>query len=539
MRIASSIIILFFNYTIGQTLVSVDTIVSAEKGPKMYLDIITEKGFKEDKGYCTFEFSCFYWSVTKVKETYDNKSFVETKEITSTKEKVVTDEATYFYKLQGYETTWNTTQNKNIYYDNLELGNYTLKVYANHEGAFTDTLTENIVIRELDHWSVSLYSDLPIILDVILMNSGNTQEDIEINDDYVPFNWSEYTDSLNENTGLPKYLLLNADQNNLKFLFDTKIGPGADRKIRAILEGYNEDWIEIGYFQRSLNYIDLEPGDYTFKVCTESYGCDEDYGTFAFTIAPPFYQSNTFQIASASLFLLLLGGGVYVNRVRKYRKKRKEAEINRKLAETELKALRAQMNPHFLFNTLSSIQSLVNTNDLDGANKYISKYAQLTRMILDHSDKTTVPLSEELLTLELYVELESLRFNFNHKVEVDKSVDLYNLEIPPTLIQPFVENAINHGIAGKGKEGMVSVKLQQSDNLLICTIEDNGIGRKVSEEQKSKNQVGHRSYGISLTKERLKVLNARYGSDLSIDIQDLYTDNKPSGTLVNIYITLS
>ncbi|MBD2701310.1 histidine kinase [Spirosoma sp. BT702] len=213
----------------------------------------------------------------------------------------------------------------------------------------------------------------------------------------------------------------------------------------------------------------------------------------------------------------------------------------RKAAEAKLQSMRLQMNPHFLFNALNSIQQMIMTGNERSATLYLSKFSKLLRMVLTHSDKQQVSLREEIKMLTLYVELESLRFDdtFYHEICCDEEIDQDETQLPPLLIQPFVENAIWHGLLHQ--EGFRSLRVcfepdGESEGLL-CTIEDNGIGRVAAQalNKQSVNLAAHTGKGMSVTAERLQTLNEQTTDAPPLTIVDLYdNDGKASGTRILI-----
>lgn len=209
------------------------------------------------------------------------------------------------------------------------------------------------------------------------------------------------------------------------------------------------------------------------------------------------------------------------------------------MGDMELKALRAQMNPHFIFNTMSSIQHYITNNDSQAALKYLSKFAKLMRSIMDNSKQPVILVKEELDALKLYLELESMRFKnkFTYTIHVDESVDINYDEIPAMLIQPYVENAILHGIGNKEGKGHLHIVLKKQNGMIICEIEDDGVGRKKAMEMSGKKKSTHKSMGMEITRERLEILNLTNESNLSVNITDL-VDNagSPAGTRVEIFV---
>ena len=208
-------------------------------------------------------------------------------------------------------------------------------------------------------------------------------------------------------------------------------------------------------------------------------------------------------------------------------------------------ALRGQMNPHFIFNSLNSIQHFITNRDKTEAINYLSKFSKLIRKILENSRENTVSLSNELQLLELYIQLEQLRFSnkFEYQIVVDEKIDIENTEIPPLLIQPYIENAILHGLINKNGEGDLYLSLEKNNGLIICKIEDNGIGRAKAQEIEQGKVSRHKSLGITVTEERISGLFALLDYKMEVVIEDLYKTKQPSeetpqpaGTRVTISI---
>jgi ligand-binding sensor domain-containing protein/putative methionine-R-sulfoxide reductase with GAF domain len=200
--------------------------------------------------------------------------------------------------------------------------------------------------------------------------------------------------------------------------------------------------------------------------------------------------------------------------------------LNRDLATSQLTALRAQMNPHFIFNALNSIQQYILKGDVDQANKYLSKFSRLQREVLNHCDQNFISLDKEIEMLNLYLELEQLRFseNFEYAISMEKEIDSAELKIPPMILQPFVENAIWHGLMPKKGSKELSIEfLLSSEDLLQCIIRDNGIGRVEAARLKetSKSAPTHKSKGLNLVYERLNILEKQYQQPFEVVISDL------------------
>jgi len=203
-------------------------------------------------------------------------------------------------------------------------------------------------------------------------------------------------------------------------------------------------------------------------------------------------------------------------------------DTQRKMTEIEMQALRAQMNPHFIFNCLNSINRYIVKSDQVTASLYLTRFAKLIRLILDNSNSRTVILTNELEALKLYIEMEALRFDkkFNYSINIDKGISTDNIEVPPLIIQPYVENAIWHGLLHKESDGRLDIYISMiDDNMLQCVIEDNGVGRIKSQELKSKSATSKKSLGTKLTENRLNLLNKSAAINASVDILDLYNGN--------------
>ena len=213
-------------------------------------------------------------------------------------------------------------------------------------------------------------------------------------------------------------------------------------------------------------------------------------------------------------------------------------EINVINKELEKKMLRAQMDPHFIFNSLNSIQHFITTNEKKLAIKYLSKFSKLIRKVLDNSINDRVSLNEELSLLEDYMELEELRLNhsFEFELNISKEVDVYNIEVPFLIIQPYVENAIKHGLKNKPSHGKLNIKIIDEGEFLKCTIEDNGIGRDAAKKF-AENRVGHKSHGMNVTQKRLDLLNKSNTLKTKVSVEDLVDSRGvPMGTKVELVI---
>ncbi|WP_190811155.1 histidine kinase [Flagellimonas sp. S3867] len=215
-----------------------------------------------------------------------------------------------------------------------------------------------------------------------------------------------------------------------------------------------------------------------------------------------------------------------------YRSNRQQKLANNLLA---LKSLRTQMNPHFIFNALNSVNTYIAKSDERSANRFLSEFSVLMRSVLENSEEDFIPLSKELELLELYVKLEHSRFadKFDYEIDVDKNIDIEAFEIPPMLLQPYIENAIWHGLRYREEKGFLKIAIEQLDlDMLEINITDNGIGRKKSAALKTSNQKKQKSKGMGNIKKRIQILNDMYKNKVDVSISDLYNDE--TGTKVSL-----
>ena len=297
----------------------------------------------------------------------------------------------------------------------------------------------------------------------------------------------------------------------------------------------DKNWIDLGHNpELSLNHI--SPGKYHIQVrCKDNLlNTQQKMLTITVLANPPFFKSNLFYIL---LLLLIIAFVLFIQKYLTARKQ-KDAAYQQKIKETEMQMLRSQMNPHFMFNTLNSINSYIIQNKTEDASAYLTTFSKLMRNILQNSKEQWITLENELQTLKLYIDLESARLehSFSYQIIVDNDVDEDRIKVPPLIIQPFVENSIWHGLRNKRETGnlIISVRKAGEDHLQI-SIEDNGVGREKSAQLKT-NQVSHKSFGMEITNDRLKMLDP----ENSINIEDL-SDGKniALGTKVILTIKIS
>jgi anti-sigma regulatory factor (Ser/Thr protein kinase) len=317
---------------------------------------------------------------------------------------------------------------------------------------------------------------------------------------------------------------LKNDQNNLSFAMSAVEMNFPERIQYAYrLVNFIDDWTFTDFHNRNIVYTNLPPGKFILQIKARTRGQEwEETKNFSFTIDPPFWQRWWFRIPGA----ILIMGGIYyflklrINHIRK--KEQQKAAIEKQMLELEAKALRAQMNPHFIFNSLNSIKSLINKKENEKAASYLTTFSKLIRTLFQNSDKREVSLFEEIETCKLYTQLEQRRFA--DKVEfifnVDETIDLKDIKVPALILQPFIENAIWHGLVPKETGGTIIISVKETDSAVVCIIDDDGIGRELSKQYKAQYEATHQSKGIGMTQSRLeldKLLNNREDSVHIID----------------------
>jgi len=244
---------------------------------------------------------------------------------------------------------------------------------------------------------------------------------------------------------------------------------------------------------------------------------------------------------SMGLFILSLAVSILIISRSRINARRRISEMNHKISEMTQANLRQQMNPHFIFNTLNSIQYYMYQHDKLATNNYLTKFSSLMRKVLENSQHTSVPLRDELDALTLYLDLEKIRFKdkFDYEINIDDEIDCIMYKVPTMLIQPYVENSICHGLMpGEGK-GLIKIDMELKSDHISCVIEDNGIGREAAQEKKMKSDNNHNSLGTQIVASRLDLVNSLYGTSLKTNYTDLKDENgEPTGTRVEIQIPL-
>ncbi|GAB4031559.1 ligand-binding sensor domain-containing protein [Spirosoma jeollabukense] len=310
-----------------------------------------------------------------------------------------------------------------------------------------------------------------------------------------------------------------------------------DNQYAYQLERFDDGWTQNGN-RAFASYTNVPPGDYVLRIiASNNDGVWNQVGyRLPITILAPFWQTWWFRLLSLSALMAIT---VVIARWREKRlanEQREKSELRERIAMSEMKALRSQMNPHFLYNSLNAIRLFILQNDSDNADKYLVKFARLMRLILDNSRQEWVTLASELEQLTLYLELEQLRFDnkFVFSVATDPTLRLEKTSIPPMIIQPYIENAILHGIAHKKSQGSIQIRIERKSTHLECTIDDDGVGRQRAASLKQQPST-HQSVGLRVTEDRLQLIGQRSGQSSGVEILDKYDNNQQAiGTRVVI-----
>ena len=354
-----------------------------------------------------------------------------------------------------------------------------------------------------------------------------------------PTNWEDFG-LINKWSALPIQVpRLEPEENHISFYFNTLnyIDDGDEYYYK--LDGVDDSWM--GPSRKDyIVYPFLNPGHYTFMLKSKNLSSQlySDIAEFDFIILKPWYKQLWFTILVIFLIILILFIA-YKFRINDLQKKENEKrEIMRNISDLETKALQAQMNPHFLFNSINSIQNYILDNDIDGALVYLNSFSRVIRMTLEFVDHKFISLSDELEYLEHYVKLENMRFDnlFDYELLIDKQIDIETTLVPPMLLQTIIENSIKHGLRLLNSKGHIKLEFVHiNEKTFKCIIEDNGVGRE--ESKLSAKQFDHKkeSKGLRIINERFNILNKDQSGIYGIEIIDLYSsNNKAIGTRVEI-----
>ena len=362
------------------------------------------------------------------------------------------------------------------------------------------------------------YSPAPLITDIRI-------NDRSLESQHLPSHIKKLSLSHNENFITIKFAVNNFS-NHLNNQFSYR------------LKGLTGDWVYAGN-RNMATYTSLPPGSYTFEL--RSANSDGKWSaevtTLAIVIHPPWWQTWWFRTA----FIALLTGLLIFFIRKRIKMIRRDAALKLQFAELEIKGLHAQMNPHFIFNSLNSIKEMILEDQKQNASRYLSKFAQLIRTNLEQSRQAFVTVRQCIDHLEQYLKMEKLRFDsFSYDIKVEEGMRPDEINMAPMLIQPLVENAIWHGLRNKDGDKRLLVNFYIKESQLFCEIEDNGIGIQQSRENNSGTHATHRSLGITNIRERLDVLNEKYKMNCSLQIIDKSTlpRKKGTGTIAILQLTI-
>jgi ligand-binding sensor domain-containing protein len=403
-----------------------------------------------------------------------------------------------------------------------------------------DTTPPNIQVKSISLFNENIsWSDIQNNKDTTLILDNG----IELKDFYFT--------KLSRWYHLPENLSLAYDNNYLSFQF---VGIETKRtehvKYQYFLEGFDKQWSSLTT-NAEASYNNLPAGKYAFKVrAINSEGYASNEFAYNFSIRPPWWQTFWFRAFAVVILLSLFYTIIRWRLYEKFRVKLELSEqenqltiLKHKTADLEMQALRAQMNPHFIFNSLNSINCFILQNNKVKASEYLVKFSRLIRLILQNSQVALITLENELESLQLYLELEAVRFDhrFEFQISIAKEIDTSVIMVPPLLIQPFVENAIWHGLMNKKFDRHLLIELYyENEEVLCCKITDNGVGRTRSAELQLKSPSPHKSMGLSITEERIKLLQPAIKVDPVINITDLVlSDGTAGGTEVLLRIPVS
>jgi len=354
--------------------------------------------------------------------------------------------------------------------------------------------------------------------------------------DFKETNWKKLTDSLYSYYQLPYHPELRYDQNSLGISFNaidlstSNSSPEYSYKLSPL----DTSWSSPSK-SKFVSFAQLPPGKYQFEVRAKDRASGwSEPAIFRFTIAPAFWNGWWFR-----LIMIIIASFIIISLFRaRIQKIKKDSLVQNQLKELEMKALKAQMNPHFIYNALNSIQSLFANDKKTEGIHYIGSFSRLLRQVLDNSENNVISLDKELETVGLYIQLESLRLDMQlqYKKNINEDIVTEFEKIPPLILQPFVENALWHGLSRKEGVKEIIINVNIKDDWLICNITDNGIGRQKAMELKSLSLLSHQSKAIDITRKRLIDFN-----DIAIippvEFVDQHdADNNPTGTQVTVRI---
>lgn len=362
------------------------------------------------------------------------------------------------------------------------------------------------------------------------------------------FNKKEITNYLTNPEWLEKLELSYKENSIIIYLTSDYTTHNKPVRYQWKLEGDINNWVTMPAYladndsSAKVELPDIKPGRYKFKAMVKVG--DGEWSTneasMIIIIDPPYWHTWWFW-AIIAVAIAIIASWFFWWRVKAIKKREKEKfEHQKQILELEAKALRAQMNPHFIFNCLNSIKALTLNNETQKATEYLTTFSKLIRTLFQNADKRQISLYDEIETCKHYTQLEAMRLNnkLQYNFDIDPNLDLKSIQVPALIIQPFIENAIWHGIVPRG-EGSIRIKVYKENDAVKCEVDDDGIGRELSKLNKPVTPVLHQSKGVHLSQERLNLEKLLNETNASIETTDKYEDGKAAGTKVILTFNLS
>jgi len=418
-----------------------------------------------------------------------------------------------------------------------------IKFYGNKEGFIGGETCESAVIKDQDILWFGTIGGLMKYTPKVLEKDGSAPK-IQITNirlSYDSLQNTVYGNVLNKWGQVDSTLIFNHNDNNVSFEYNgLHLKQSSALKYQWRMDGLTKEW-SLPQIDKKANFPYLPSGKYIFRVqAVSATGIKSREQSVAFVIRTPIWKTWWFKTGAALLGIFLIGG-FFFSRIRtirqESRQKTERLEMEKHLLELEQKALQLQMNPHFIFNVLNTIQSKINATDHRDARYQLAKFSKLMRATLENSRVSSIPLEEEIQSLENYLAMEKMSRNnsFDYTIDLVGTTDPATL-IPPMLIQPFVENSIIHGVAHVPEGGKIKVSFTQRNGFLEIMVLDNGIGRAAAKERKSQIEAQHKSVALAVTQERLELLGDQSGGLKRLEIEDITKNGKVEGTRVLLRI---
>lgn len=408
----------------------------------------------------------------------------------------------------------------------LDSGHYNISTYATKDGLNCGII--NCLLEKND----TVYLGTPYGIIYFNPNEVNNVSIAALLINSIKSKQSSWTPDARE-------IVLKPQDNSLRIDFSCiSFKSQGDIRYYYRISGLDTNWKTTR--ENILDYASLPSGSYLLELyAINAFGVKSNVVRLNVTVEKPFYFTTWFIIIVIAAIIVV----VWLTTNRRIRKiMRRESEktvLQKKISDLEQLALRSQMNPHFIFNCLNSIQQYVFDKNVIDANRFISGFSSLIRQTLDLSSKKLITLEEEIKYLDTYIKLEHARFehSFQYRITADKSLQPEQLYLPSLLLQPFVENSIRHGIRNlKGTNGKILITFSAEGAYLLCIIEDNGVGRKVATQLKGLGGSNYDSRGLSLVQQRIDALNAVNSEKISIKVEDVDPSQLNTGTRVIIHL---